>query len=653
MANSPYIWGPSYATNLQPGGGELDQVTGRVRINDGPQNLVGFATFENNLTTGWSLGTTGALTNGIPTGTPTFGSGTTSLTLGTTNITPINGIYSLTYTASAATTVGNMLASDPLTVPNKFLSKLLPFSFSYQVTSGAANVNMSGTSSNSFGIAFYDPTNAVWLTNTGNFNFTQSAGVGTCSGTVLMNSNTNTVRMIVYNVNATAGAATLYFDDFYLGPQNNAYGAVMTDWVAFTPTITGFGTPTGVSFVSRRIGDSLFVRGEFVSGTSTAVSAQISFGFAGGNSNVTMDATKTPTNSVLGKGMTSVAGTTTYFGSLSVIANAGSAVLLGIRTSTTADSAAATANIIAANGNFVSVEFSVPISGWSSNVIQSSDTLTQSVAAQAACSTAFAASATTPINFDTVAEDTSGSVTTSATAWKFTAPVTGDYFVSVTLLSGTGTATISVFKNGSLFKSLFSISTTVVLGGTTVLSLKAGDFIDIRPGAAVTLTTSVSTNTVSIYRLANPATIQATDVVAMKYTNTAGTSVANTGDNNVPFATKVYDTTNSYNTATGIYTCPVAGRYSVKGTINYTSATYGVNNQLICSVYKNGALDTYGDIAPVMAIVTLPFGSVIDTTVLCNPGDTLEMRAQNTRSAGATTLNTGAGFNHIEISRGN
>ena len=46
-----------------------------VQESNGSNNYISFNNFENNATTGWSLGTTGTITSGLPTGTPTFGSG--------------------------------------------------------------------------------------------------------------------------------------------------------------------------------------------------------------------------------------------------------------------------------------------------------------------------------------------------------------------------------------------------------------------------------------------------------------------------------------------------------------------------------------------------------------------------------------------------
>jgi hypothetical protein len=53
----------------------------------------------------------------------------------------------------------------------------------------------------------------------------------------------------------------------------------VTKWSSsnYSPTITGFGTPSAVDFRWMRSGPNIFIRGSFISGTSTAVAAKISF----------------------------------------------------------------------------------------------------------------------------------------------------------------------------------------------------------------------------------------------------------------------------------------------------------------------------------------------------------------------------------------
>lgn len=61
---------------------------------------------------------------------------------------------------------------------------------------------------------------------------------------------------------------------------------IITPWVSYTPTFTGLGTVTYVSFRSRKVGSNLEIEGVATVGTTTATEARISMGFDGGNGNV-------------------------------------------------------------------------------------------------------------------------------------------------------------------------------------------------------------------------------------------------------------------------------------------------------------------------------------------------------------------------------
>jgi hypothetical protein len=183
-------------------------------------------------TTGWSLGNIGSLTNNLPTGTPTFGSGASgNLSISAVSSGQLAGNYSLSYVSSAATTQGDMLASNAFFIDTEDQAKVLTWSFYYKAVSNSTNANWSGTNSNSLAVAIYDVTNSSWLTSTANFGMTQSSGVGFVTGTCQTNSTTTQLRIVVYNANATSGAITVYFDDFNIGPQTKSFGVPVTDWV--------------------------------------------------------------------------------------------------------------------------------------------------------------------------------------------------------------------------------------------------------------------------------------------------------------------------------------------------------------------------------------------------------------------------------------
>ena len=81
-----------------------------------------------------------------------------------------------------------------------------------------------------------------------------------------------------------AGSPESYIDDvqIYLAQTtNSSYSLTQTtfnatDWAPYTPTFTGFGTPTAVEFEWRQVGANYEIRGKFTSGVSTATEARIS-----------------------------------------------------------------------------------------------------------------------------------------------------------------------------------------------------------------------------------------------------------------------------------------------------------------------------------------------------------------------------------------
>jgi hypothetical protein len=124
----------------------------------------------------------------------------------------------------------------------------------------------------------------------------------------------------------------------------------------------------------------------------------------------------------------------------------------------------------------------------------------------------------TIINFEDPVRDTHSAVTVGA-AWKFTAPVTADYVVSVAVLMGATnqwaageSADLRLWKNGALFRGLdrkdnFSGATAqyMQLSGGTTIYLSAGEYIDVRliqmSGISLGLFASVVNNWISIWRI--------------------------------------------------------------------------------------------------------------------------------------------------------
>lgn len=80
-----------------------------------------------------------------------------------------------------------------------------------------------------------------------------------------------------------------------------------------------------------------------------------------------------------------------------------------------------------------------------------------------------------------------------------------------------------------------------------------------------------------------------TRVVAARYTGTSSTTPTSLTPAVVKMATKVFDTHSAYDTSTGLYTCPVAGKYSVNVQYHVSSSASAASNAFDAAIYKNGS----------------------------------------------------------------
>ena len=140
-----------------------------------------------------------------------------------------------------------------------------------------------------------------------------------------------------------------------------AFIARFTDWVAYTPTFTAFGTVTEINMFSRRVGDTLHMRGSFVPGTVVASEARMTLGFGGVNGGLTIDSSKVPRLQTCGFMTRNVNTFNHYF----ILADSGLGyVNFALKSDTVNSGSKANGNSIVASGNRLSLVAEVPISGW-------------------------------------------------------------------------------------------------------------------------------------------------------------------------------------------------------------------------------------------------------------------------------------------------
>lgn len=138
------------------------------------------------------------------------------------------------------------------------------------------------------------------------------------------------------------------------------FQSIITDWVAYTPTFTGFGTVSSVEMWSRRVGDTLYIRGRFTSGTPTAVEAQMTLGYNGTNSNVTSSSTKITSIQLAGMIVYAAAGSL----SNTLIESNKGYITFGYQTNAVAGLTKQTGSGISGTGAIFSIMAEVPIASF-------------------------------------------------------------------------------------------------------------------------------------------------------------------------------------------------------------------------------------------------------------------------------------------------
>lgn len=645
------------------------------------KNYIQYASFENGATTGWTATGCATITNGLPacvgTGAAAFSSSNGGRTKNANTNAPaidtssaLAGVNALNLATTGAGAIGDGYVSSAYTIDAEDQAKVLSFKLYYKVVSGTPV--MSGTSANTYAVAAYDVANNLWFNIAGAFSLTQSTGQGYATGTFQTAANTTAIQFFIYSPVAPTGTSSLLVDDIFVGPQTAPYGPVITDWKSYTPTFgAGLGTVTSPSYFWRRVGSTLEITGQAITGTVATGLITISL-----PSGIAVDTSVLGSSgSIVGQqtfGSATTPGAMPQVGPMLVLAATPT-----VLTMTNVVTGGAFNNFAGANGSslyantqtFTTMAAGIPIAGWSSNVQMSNDTDTRVIEMRASATpttvSGSIASGTAIMSFGTAQEDTSASY--NATTGVYTVPVSGRYVISVSAkFVATSAFTVgdqgvfTITKNGTGIQQVSSYAgsstaVAIVPSGMVAINCNAGDTITIiasSPSTFAGFGGGTGINWLSIFRLSGPSVIAATESVNMKYANTAGTSISNSGgDILVPFATKVYDSHNAFNTSTGIYTVPVSGKYRVSASMTFAGAVYAVGNFVGAGVYKNGSLESYGPLSDAGTTTSVNIPAPVTTTVQCNAGDTLNITVANGRTAGSTSLITSAGYNHVEIER--
>jgi hypothetical protein len=609
-------------------------------------------------TSGWAAYADAAGTTPVD---ATGGSPTTTWTRSTSS--PLRGTGSFLLTKDAANRQGEGASFD-FTLDSADQAKPICVSFDYTLSSGTyADGDVT--------VYLYDITNTTVIQPAPYKVLSVTAGVSQkWIGYFQTSAASTSYRIALHVATTSASAYTVKFDNFNVGPTYQSYGAVVTD-SSSSPvfTTTNLGTTT-VSLFSAREGDRLKVRGNITVGTGAASVGDITL-----PSGYTIDTSKmTATTKGQHVGLAFNVSNSTQ----NVITAAQATMILFFDGSTNnkiffsfAETAASgltkmNGNTVGNNTDIISLNFEVPISGWSSNVQVSSDADTRVVAfeADAQIPTGTLAGAYNIAKFGTVTKDTHAGYSTGTGL--YTVPVSGYYAVSATLeISGTFAApnysACSIQRNASpsnqvsgALKAQASLSTIFSPGCSGVIFCNAGDTLgvySVSGGSSLSYTNSTSGSSFCITRISGPAQIAASESVNCRYTNVAGSTLTKTANNTVPFATKDYDSHNAW--ATDTFTAPMAGKYSVKSTIGIASgSTWAIGDYIELDILKNGTAAASATPILFFGAFTSQFAAQISGTFNLVQGDTIKIQCYPSKaSASNVTLATTVGWNNVTIER--
>jgi hypothetical protein len=556
--------------------------------------------------------------------------GTPNVTWTRSTTTPLRGAADFNYSKGAANYMGEGVATD-FTIDNADIAKAITIKFDYE--------NLSGTYTTGDLTVYIiaDPSGTPVIIQPAGYQIV-SASAGTKMSyiaTFQTQASGTSYRMVVHTTTPSTSAYDFAFDNFSVGPNPASLGVPITDWQSYTPTgsWTANSTYTGQW---RRVGDSAEIHARVAcSGAPTSANLTINI-----PSGLVIDTAKL-TSSVSGYsvilGQATLNDSNTFGYKAYPVYSSTTAVLIAYQSATTGAGSAVTqaAPFTFGNGDSVEAAFMVPIVGWSSNSVMSSDTATNVVACMLS-GTSTSVGANTTITPTTIVKDTNGGWSGST----YTIPVSGYYSISGSIQAGSNTATYYElsYKQNSLSSVLLggnrvpSGTSNIYASGSSTVFCNAGDTIIFIGNNQGTTQVPIAF-TASIFRISGPAQIGATDTVACFYNTAAGNTLTNTSFTFIDFGTKVFDKTNSVvgagsgnsltATSTWRFVVPVSGIYQVSALVSVIPSTASALD-FFPLVYKNGTVVQYG---MRLGLTTTGFTngsnmySPIEALINCNAGD--------------------------------
>lgn len=612
----------------------------------GGVNYVSNSSADND-TTGWATYNDAAGTS------PVDGTGgTPTATWTRTTSSPLRGQGSFLLTKGATNRQGDGASFD-FTIDSSDKAKCLQISFDYIVASGtfvAGNSSdLSSAGNSDVTVWLYDVTNSVLIQPSNYRLYSNSSTISDKFSATFQTSATGSSYRLIFHIGSTsANAYTLKFDNVSVSPSTYVFGSPVTDWQAFTPTGT-WSTNTAYTGRYKRDGDTAIIS---ILVSLTGAPNATTLGSITLPSGLTIDTSKLAKSGgvILGRVIGSSAGAG-FQGTVDVNTSG-----LNVRPIFFSGNTGALITQAApgsfANGDFVQLDFVVPILGWSSSVQMSDGFDGRVIAAKVLRSTNQTINTTaTDIVWDSVSKDEVGGYNSSTGVYTIISAGWYEFTSNIRLDTGASAPGQFVFEyavNGT--GNIVGAPTDLIANKAYFFNpvyqdyFKAGDQIKLRITSATNSSTLIAgQNGWYIRKLSSPQTISATDQISASYRSDSSQSLTTGATLKIFGATnKLKDTHGAWNNTLGVFTCPAPGDYRVSFNFFTTDAT-STPAEIILRRNTTGVIraqpKTHG---------TNQYSWSGSITIPCNANDTLDFFIS---ASAAGTIYNAAVDNWISIER--
>jgi hypothetical protein len=583
--------------------------------------------------------------------------GSPSVTIGTSTNLPLAGKSSGILTHPASNVQGEGWSYD-FKIDRLARTKMITISLAYEIVAGTYSGGSPGVDSD-VEAYIYDVDAAQVIQPSG---YKLDGGViGVQYGlaaTFQASATSTNYRLILHNATATTASFQLKVDQIKVGLQQKSQGPPVGSLQSFTPT-GSWTTNATYSGKWRQDTDMLEMEVKVaLSGAPTAANLVINL-----PPGLSIDTAKLvdSTYQKIGDGELADVSATVQYGLTAFFNSATSVAVYQARTTSGTNPVGISYGIAVnqaspatlAAGDIITMRIRVPIAGWSSSVTMSSDAGNSGpVSAKIIPTNAQTINTTdTQITFGSVAFDKAGIVSGNSV----NIPSQGLYKIYGQLRVGGGGVTNGAFAayiNGVAQKGFVQYTTvaTAYVQFADQYDLKAGDVLTFYGSTAGAAGTTVSAaSVINIEKLPTGSQqIAASDSVAARAATSAGQTVTSSLTT-IVFGQNVESThgVSAYDPATGIFTAPSPGRYSVKASILSAATALSTSSIIELWTLKNGT--NYSELGRVVGSgATLSYAVSGSDTIRLLAGETLKIGAACTSTI---SLYPSASHNFIAIER--